>query len=178
MREIKFRAWDKELKRMWAMDELLTPIDWEDLSVLDHLLRDESFTYSFDFNDNEELSPDDLYLDYDPTDFVLLQYTNLKDRNGKEIYEGDLVQHFVSTPSERLYSKGPIREIRVIDGVIQGLPVSIIRELSEISLLDFRYDHTKKVGVEVGYEDLITYHTENCEVIGNIYENPENENKS
>ena len=68
MREIKFRAWDKALKR------------WTNYSIDDDLLM---------FYDK--------YAECWETDqegerFILCQYTGLKNFNGKEIYEGDIVR--------------------------------------------------------------------------------------
>jgi len=62
MREIKFRAWDSRLKVMIT-----------------------------NFKDAE-----DCYLDEQGqlvryNTYILMQYTGLKDKNGKEIYEGDIV---------------------------------------------------------------------------------------
>lgn len=64
MREIKFRAWDSENKKMDTPAILMC-------RYYDHV-------YRCICDDNESL--------------ILMQYTGLTDRNGEEIYEGDLIK--------------------------------------------------------------------------------------
>lgn len=75
-----------------------------------------------------------------------MQYTGLKDRNGKEIYEGDIVSFkaYGTTQKEKV-EWGPTWKEDQMGGVCCG------------------------AGFEVA--DLST--ADECEVIGNIYENPE-----
>jgi len=63
-REIKFRAWDSKLKVWMTFPKTM-------------------------FNENTEPI---LRLSVEDKDVHLMQYTGLKDKNGKEIWEGDIVK--------------------------------------------------------------------------------------
>ena len=78
MRVIKFRAWDKKNKKM--------------LAPKGALVEDMMFDYG---NHYDHIGPDQA---------ILMQYTGLKDKNGVEIYEGDIVEW--SYPDNWCFEKG------------------------------------------------------------------------
>ena len=74
MRDIKFRAWNKDIKEMFEVGQITL----------------EKGIWDYQPDDRKHIG---ISIPYQPS-FILMQYTGLKDKNGKEIYEGDIVQQF------------------------------------------------------------------------------------
>ena len=124
MREIKFRAWLKEKKEM--IDNARPDFFCKQL----HYLRGNS------------AGGQDV-LGVSTEDIELMEYTGLKDKNGKEIYEGDILfESFGEKYYKVVFENGSFR------AEFEG---------------DFE-EHSF---------DLIDVVAQGCEIVGNIYENPE-----
>ena len=88
------------------------------------------------------------------------QYTGLKDKNGKEIFEGDIVQSVGIPLSD---CKSIVRY-----GVHKSDDMS---NKYQCGNLGFYLEHILR-SYKMGRKDIMFFIV-NCEVIGNIYENPE-----
>ena len=126
MRTIKFRAWNKSTNEMNHFVEITCYIDG-------------SITV---YASNKDNSPQG-YTD----NFELLQYTGLKDKNGKEIYEGDILQF--------QYGENKVNRLVVYN-----------EENCAFQLQDCKIP-------EYGFFQLSDWKIMDAIVIGNIYENPE-----
>ena len=135
-REIKFRIWDKELEEM-------NYIDLCDLAEGDDYWYDGETSVWEVMNDATS----------EQKRYVIQQYTSLKDKNGKEIYEGDIVD---------------------IHQTVNGYNQFVI-EYSDYKFSSRYYNQNKKEIRSFYNYDLDEFFEINelekeLEVIGNIYE--------
>lgn len=121
----KFRAWLKEEKRMTDVNEM-TFIDGEV-----YLISDVTDFYAYE-------------------EFKLMQSTGLRDKNGMEIYEGDIVK------------------FPEFNGDIYITPV-----VWDKSCACFGLSFSGKYPISFDYLEEFYTELKDIEVVGNIYENPE-----
>lgn len=133
-RDIKFRIYDTDEKEMFYQED----IDYIDfITGIVFIHQEDGYDY---------------LLDYKSDDGKLMQYTGLKDKNGKEVYEGDIIE-------------SPLWEVE---------PYEIVFKDYAFKARDIRKKIMYGSDLFFDIDDLLTGCVgETFEVIGNIYENPE-----
>lgn len=131
-REIKFRAWLGASKEMISHDEIL---------------------YGEAIQNHNEKSAG-IY------DITLMQFTGLHDKNGKEIYDGDIISmhQFIQVLGEKM---GVCESEQELKGSIS---------IEEMGIF---FNCTNNDDNLTAYLLFFNLHEESLEVIGNIYENHE-----
>ena len=137
MRELKFRAWDKVMKS-WV------PMMLNEIS--EHVFISPEKTdgrFSIDTFDSKAER------------FIVSQSTGVKDTNGKELYEGDVV--------------------RTLNGAYQQITNATEYQRGVVKWLCEAWKVCEHIVGATYLGDLIECHCCNAdlEIIGNIYENPE-----
>jgi uncharacterized phage protein (TIGR01671 family) len=132
----KFRAWDKRNKKMLSWENLMEAEGWDAFPKI---------YFALDETDK---------------DFIPMQFTGLKDKNGKEIYEGDILE------MDYGYKKYIVQVIWQNRHILNSLNGSY-------RIIGFGLKYPESQGLRDNISDFADDPDVSLEVIGNIHENKE-----
>jgi len=143
MREIKFRAWDEKYRIMIYpenLDKILKRFEGTDAFFEDPLYAPDEL---YPFSEIKFLRGISILQEEYKDRLKIMQYTGLRDKNGREVYEGDIVRF------KDWWDEEMVGEVRYSE---KDMAFTIVNDFWD--------------GFPIMYAD-------DLEVIGNIYENPE-----
>lgn len=145
MRKIKFKVWDEESKKMYC--------GYDAIVTFSGFLEE---VYVRNKNTVDEL-----------IDYKIMQYTGLKDVNGIEIYEGDILSYKHITYTDCSKTKIEKIEDESFIEIITYAPIASIVKPHSKNVKCFGYDSVNKECL------ILDLTSDEVEIIGNIYENSE-----
>lgn len=149
----KFRAWMKSLK--WMCDVTNISFDSKLVDICQQGDTERCTEISVEFDENE---------------IELMQSTGLKDKNGREIFEGDVLKF--NDEWDEYCHEG------YVDGSVEGINfVEVVRGEACFEFGKTKYPESslfiRMEDEHLTFAELIKSRDFDFEIVGNIYENPE-----
>ena len=136
MREIKFRAWHRRNRIMY----------WFNLLWGNTTQAGGGWVGMVDAPSEPKYKGGDNRMQVDPCDCDIMQYTGLKDKNGVEIYEGDVV-------------------------VLGQSDAGVVVWQDDVTGFAWVHPDIDPADVDMSEDGLGSFETKQLEIIGNIHEN-------
>lgn len=130
-REIKFRAWDSVHNRMIYLKDCVSfggidEFDVYELYLEENVLKCRGYNeYDDDFGGGIA----------DEIDLSIMMWTGLKDKNGKDVYEGDLLKSYYEKPGFIKWND----ELGAFQ--VKGIPSQTMRRCHEMEVIGNIYEN-------------------------------------